>query len=335
MSNVLDKLDAISLDTSWVKLAASVTDKDYRRIVSYDNVTSYSQLTTLHTCPRMFQLDKANAKQPSLPTDDGVQSNVDFAFGHSVGGGVATLIATESLKAGLFAGFISWKADYFATNKKGNKSLAHAQIAIEQFHHQGLADEWEVYLLDDGVPAVEVAFALDCENGYTHYGHIDIILRHKVTQRLAIGEFKTTGYAQVDDASYANSSQGVSYGVVLDSIAPGFSDFEVHYFVYSSASKEWQVLPFTKSLTAKAAYLQDLLLDHSNISTYKQLGFFPQRGESCANQYGRRCKYFGICDLTSHAKEFVDLPAGTDAENVHFKFKLSELVAQQRSNNYE
>lgn len=329
---ILDKLDQITLDGNWKKLASSVTDKDYRRIVSYDNCTSYSQLQDLHTCPRMFQLNKAQAKQPSLDLDDGVQSNVDFAFGHSVGGGVATLLATTSLKAGLFASFVAWKADYFATNERGNKSLPHAQIAIEQFYHQDLLSDWQIYNLPTGEPAVELAFSINCENGYRHYGHIDIILQHKNTGRLAVGEVKTTGYASIDEASYANSNQGLSYGIVVDNIAPGNSDFEVLYLVYSSASKEWQVLSFVKSLTAKAAYLQDLLLDQGQVSQYRQLNFFPKRGESCANQFGRRCKYFGVCDLTTHARDYQDLPEDTEAENVNFHFSLSQLVTQQREN---
>ena len=51
--DAFDILDGISLDEGWKKLAASVTDKDYRKLVSYANCTSYSQLTGLHTCPRM------------------------------------------------------------------------------------------------------------------------------------------------------------------------------------------------------------------------------------------------------------------------------------------
>lgn len=326
--NIFEKLDAIQLPT-WRKLAGDVTDKEYRNIVAYDNCTSYSQLLELHTCPRMYQLNKAAAKQPSI---EGEQTNVHFAFGHSVGAGVATYMATKNLTAGLFASFVAWRADYNLTNGKG-KSLADAQFAIELFAASGIADDWEVYMLSSGQPAVELAFSVDCENGYKHYGHIDLVGKHKQTGKVAVWEFKTTGYGIVDEALYANSSQALSYSVVLDSIAPGSTTFEVNYAVYSSTKREWQALPFTKSILLKASWLQDLLLDHGTIDTYRGLNFFPKRGESCANQFGQRCRYFGICDLTGHAEDYKDLPDDRQAENVNFSFRLSELLDQQRANN--
>jgi hypothetical protein len=319
----------MELQPGWKKLAGDVTDKEYRKIVAFDNCTSYSQLLDLHRCPRLFQQEKASAKQPAS-TDYIAQPNLDFAFGHSVGAGISTLLATGSITAGLFASFVSWKADYFGDNGKG-KSLAHAQIAIEQFHHQGLLQEYDVYRLPSGEPAVEIAFMVDAENGYQHYGHIDLILQHRGTKKLAVLECKTTGYSSVDEALYYNSSQALSYSVVLDSISPGNTDYEVIYIVYSSTSREWQILPFLKSFTEKSGWLQDLLLDHASIRQYRQLNFFPKRGESCANQFGRRCKYFGICDLTTHASSYEDIPAERTAENVNFAFKLSDLVAQQRA----
>jgi len=330
MTNALDRLDRLG-DLQWKGVAGDVTGKEYRKIVAFDNCTSYSQLLDLHKCPRLYQLNKAAAKQPQLADVGWVeQSNYDFAFGHSVGAGLATYFATRSLTASLFAAFIGWQADYFANNGKG-KSLAHAQIAIEQAFHQQLLSEYDIYRLPSGAPAVEVAFCVDFENRYQHYGHIDTVLQHRETGRVAVTECKTTGFTSVDEAQYANSNQGVGYSVVLDAIAPGIADYEVLYLVYSSTAREWQILPFVKSLTEKAGWLQDILLDHASLDSYRQLAYFPKRGESCANQFGRRCKYFGICDLTDHATSFEDLAAERRAENVQFSFRLSELISHQRS----
>lgn len=334
----LEILEGLSLGgavgADWKALAGQTTDKDYRRIVAFGNVTSYSQLTTLHECPRAFQLMKADAISEGV-SDDGPQTNTDFAFGHSVGAGVQTLLATGNITAALFAGFVSWKADYFADNctekrKTPTKSIFLAQVAIESFHAMQIADEWELYTFEDGTPGVEIAFAVDMENGYQHYGHIDLVLRNRRTGKLAIGELKTTGYKSVDEALYANSSQALSYGVILDAIAPGQNDYEVFYFVYSAPERVWQVLPFTKSLTQKASWIQDILLDHGQIDTYRKLKFFPQRGESCINRFGRRCKYFGICSITDHAKSLPDIEAGTYAEDVKFRFTRSQLIESQR-----
>lgn len=326
-----------TLGANWKALSAETTNKNYRRIVACGNITSYSQLSTLHECPRAFQLMKADAisEGASNGDSDATQTNVDFAFGHSVGAGVQTLLATGNLTAALFAAFVSWKADYFADNtnekrKTPTKSIFLAQIAVESFHAMQIADEWELYTFGDGTPGVEISFAVDMENGYQHYGHIDLVLRNRRTGKLAIGEIKTTGFASVDEAVYANSSQALSYGVILDAIAPGQNDYEVFYFVYSATAKEWQVLPFTKSLTQKASWIQDILLDHSAIDTYRKLEFFPQRGESCINRYGRRCKYFGICSITGHARKLPDIDKGTYAEDVKFRFTRSELIQSQR-----
>lgn len=331
-------LDQVVLGDNWKRLAKQTTDKDYRRIVSFDNCTSYSQTQDLHACPRRYQLIKAEAKTDA-GADPVQQTNLDFAFGHSVGAGVQTLIATGKLVAGLFAGFISWKADYFADldelnagygrRTRKNKSLAYAQLAIEKFFAQGLTKDWEIYLLPDGSPAVELAFCVDTQNGFQHYGHIDLILRHLESKRIAVWELKTNGSNDIDEATYANSNQALGYGVVLDYIEPDLADYDVIYAVYSTSSMEWHILPFRKSLTQKAEWLADILLDHNNISTYRKMGFFPKRGESC-RQYNRRCKFFGICDLTSHVS-YVDLPIERQAENVNFLITKDDIIQNQRS----
>lgn len=337
-----DILDSLADKTvyegdDWKKLASQTTDKDYRQIVSFDNCTSYSQSLDLHACPRKYQLTKQEAKQPAA-VGFVQQTNLDFAFGHSVGAGIQTLIATGDLTKGLFAGFISWKADYFADaddiaakwgkRTKKCKSLAYAQLAIEKFFSQGLSNEWEIVILPDGSPAVEIAFVVDTENGYKHYGHIDLLLRSKTTGRIAVWELKTTGYADVDEASYANSSQALSYGVVLDVIYPELSEYDVIYAVYSSTGMEWTTLPFRKSLTQKAEWIQDVLLDHNAIKTYRSLNFFPKRGESC-KLFNRRCQYFGTCDLTSHV-QYTDLPEGREAEKSHFTITLTDILKHQK-----
>ena len=336
MKESLDSLlDSVNL-SSPRSLAALTTDKEYRKIVSFDNCTSYSQQGDLHACPRRYQLIKYDAKHGG---SEGIeQLNLDFAFGHSVGAGVQTYLATRDLTSALFAGFISWKADYFADadeqaarfgkRTRKNKNINYASLAVEKFAAQGLADEWEIFVLPSGQPAVEVAFVLDCENGYKHYGHIDLIMRNRNSGKIAVFELKTAGFVDPDEALYANSAQALSYSLVVDAIAPGQSEYDVVYLVYSAPSMEWHSMPFRKSLTQKAEWIQDLLFDQNNIKIYRELKFFPKRGESC-RQFNRRCKYFGICDVTSHIT-YTDLPPARDAENVNFKFTLSEIITAQK-----
>jgi hypothetical protein len=183
--------------------------------------------------------------------------------------------------------------------------------------------------MPDGSPAVEVAFCVDTQNGYQHYGHIDFIMRHRITGKISVWEGKTDGgWGGIDEAKYANSSQGLGYGVILDHLEPELSDYEVIYPIYETAELEWHILPFRKSLTQKAEWLQDILLDHNNITTYRKLGFFPKRGESC-KQFNRRCEFFGTCDLTSHVR-YADLPADRQAEVVQLVVTRDEIVRTQR-----
>jgi hypothetical protein len=94
-------------------------------------------------------------------------------------------------------------------------------------------------------------------------------------------------------------------------------------------------MPFHKSRTAKAEWLQDILLDHSILGTYKRIKFYPKRGDACLNKYGRTCQWFGQCDMSIDSlfpnREEVNLEGVDKVEAVDFKFTLSQLVEAQQS----
>ncbi len=327
-------------------ISANTSDKGYRKLIAHGNVTSYSKLQLLHTCPRLFQLEmlKQN-KELGAPKLAEPQMNIDFAFGHAVGAGIQTLAATNSLQAGQFAAFLAWKADYNADkkdrwDKSVGKNLDLAIYAVEkfwQFWNTDLSD-WEVAILPNGKPAVELAFGVDTKNGYYHFGHIDTVLRSKSTGRLAVWEGKTTGTENVAEATYANSYQALGYSVVVDAVAATLGlnspDYEVLYVVYSSKTREFQLLPFTKSRTQRAEWLQDLLLSHAMIDKYHELQFFPKRGDACINQYGRTCAWFGQCHMRTESLfpglVPVKLEKVEHLESLDFMFTLDDLVAAQK-----
>lgn len=326
------------------RISANTSDKAYRRLTARANVTSYSKLSQLHQCPRKYELDQLEANNLAAVESD--TPNLHFAFGHSVGAGIQTYAATRSLQAALFAGFLAWKAPWDAeqTNKKDEptgKSLTWAQLAIEKFGYfaQRELSEFEVVKLPDGRPATELSFAIDMENGYYHFGHIDTVLRSNISGGLVVWEGKTTGFENIDEATYANSSQALGYSVVVDAIAQQLgasgTEYEVLYIVYSSSTREFQLLPFGKSRTQRAEFLQDLLLDHATLKQYQTLKFYPKRGESCYNAgFRSRCHWFGQCTM-SNKSLFADLEVRKlesveEVESVDFKFTLSELVAAQR-----
>ena len=326
-------------------IAGSTTDKEYRRLVANGNCTSFSKLATLHSCPRLYELEqlKANSKAAQLEPET---VNLDFAFGHSVGAGIQTYGATKNLVAAQWAAFLSWRApwDAEAFDKRDipkYKSLTWALYAVEKFAwfmEQELSD-WEVLRLpNSNKPAVELSFGIDCGNGYFHFGHIDAVLQHKETKKIAVWEGKTTTFESVEDAVYGNSYQALGYSVVLDALAdqlsfPG-SDYEVFYIVYSSKAREFTLLPFTKNKTQRAEWLQDMLLSHATLDTYKQLQFFPKRGDNCINKYGRKCQWYGQCHMKNSSLlpgvEVGQVASMEQVESVDFKFSIAELVAAQK-----
>lgn len=323
--SALDKLAAIPINLSF----KDTSNKSYNKLQQWRNVTSYSMLAELHACPRKFQLIKARAAEGREQA-----ANVDFAFGHAVGSGVQAWLASNGdMTAAIFNGFMAWQVPYTAAIENKKKSIWQATQAIMSYatFHQDQLDEWQVWVLPNGKPAIELSFSIDFENGYKHYCHVDVILQHKITGKLAVQENKTSGFKTIEPAVYANSSQALSYAVLIDQLVDDTS-FEVFYAVYSTVSEEWQLLPFTKSTSLKAEWINDVLLDHAALSTYDQLGFYPKRGESCFN-FMRRCEFFGSCNLTSHLSHPANLPQDQEAERVDFAFTISAIRAKQHARN--
>jgi len=311
----------------------STSKKAYQNLLRYGNVTSYSQLTELHRCPRKFQLMKQQAdKRASL---DAVEENLDFAFGHAVGAGVQSYMVTKDLDSALFNAFMAWNAGFDERDQKGSKSIWEAHIAVEKFvpfADEVLAD-WEILTLESGKPAIEIAFSIHAERGNRHYGHMDLGMRNIRSGRVAVGEVKTTKYKQVEEAFYANSGQGVSYATMLETLYPGITEYDVNYLVYSSSAREWNLLPFTKTVKNKAEWIKDLLLDHSMIETYERIHFYPKRGEACYS-FNRRCQYFGECNLVADGP-LPRLEATEEAEPVDYILRLEDIINVQKQRNDE
>lgn len=209
-----------------------------------------------------------------------------------------------------------------------------AFLAVEKFSHwweEHMAGEWELAYFNNK-PATEVTFLLDLENGYYHAGHIDVVLRNRVSGKYLVLEIKTTAIKNVDEAQYGNSEQPLGYSLVLDAIAENLdatNSFEVLYLVYSSTERKLIPFTFKKQRTERAEWLQDLLLDHSLISTYRKLSLFPKRGNSCWS-FGGRCPHYGTCDLGAFKDNFdfreykrssMELPERTD-----FEFTLGDIT---------
>lgn len=330
LSSVLDS------DVSSSTTAFAVRKDNYSQLVAIQNLSSYSMQQNLYSCPRKFQL----AKMEADCVDSGErENNVDFAFGHAVGAGVAEYDKSQDLKRAYWAAFLAWNLDLLETKapKEGGreqkKSFGHAMYALnlyeEFFQEEGLGEYDVAY--------TEAVLGVDFEDGNFYTGHVDTILKHKVLGSYLIKENKTTGFAAVDPALYANSDQGLGYSAVVSAL--GATEYEVFYCIYSCPEQRWIAMRFVKSPLAKAEWLQTQLLFGTEKDEYARINFFPRRGGSCF-QFNRRCKYFETCDFNTQAvfgKRFDELRRiesleELDAiERLDFKLTLTDLIQSQES----
>lgn len=270
---------------------------------------SYSYDQILHLCARRFEIMQnwpADVKR-TISKEEDVQAvatltegegNVDFAFGHCVHAGVQRLFLDSNLDAAIWEAFRAWDIHLLNTHKSKSFWTAIDAIHKAQVLVQNIKDEgWEVFTVK-GKPSIELNFLIHLVKGHKYQGHIDIILRHKQTGEYKVFEIKTTVFVNVDEAMYANSAQPLGYSVIMDTIAPNQVNYEVTYLIWSEAKsgRQWHVMPFMKSRTAKAEWIRDVMSDVDIVEKYKAEGYFPKRGEACY-AFFRRCPYFGTCNL--------------------------------------
>lgn len=302
----------------------ATSKKNYGRLLQYRNVTSYSQLEQFYRCPRKFQLQKERAAF-NAGYEQGM--NVDFAFGHAVGSGIQHYLMTRNLPESWINAMLAWSADWESEIAKKRKNLWGALIAVEKFVHvwADSLDEWELVIMPDGKPAVEVSISIHCGNGYKHYMHVDLVMRNRRTGKIAVWDAKTTGFNEPEEALYANSSQALGYAVALEYIlGTEVFDYEVFYLVYSSTDREWTLLPFNKNFLESAEFVKDLVITQDMITNYDEMEFYPKRGASCY-EFFRRCEFFGECNLT--ADERLPLLAEEDeAERADYVISLQSVI---------
>lgn len=258
---------------------------------------SYSGLLTLHTCPRLFQLEKLNAE---VEASEDFEASVTFAFGHVVGLGIQLHFEGYSEDQIIWRLFQFWEPDLLVSNEKQKKSFWLALGAIRNFlslRANGFLSEWEL-VYHESKPATELSFAVNIPGGFRYRGFVDAVLQNKITGAIMVLEVKTTSATNLNPASYKNSAQAVGYSVVLDHLFPDLSAYEVLYLVYSTKSLEYTPLPFPKSYLQRALWIQEILLDVEMIKMYEEKQVYPMHGESCI-QYYMECKYLQTCTMST------------------------------------
>lgn len=258
---------------------------------------SYSSLLNFHKCPRKFQLQKLNAPI-SNPEDS--SSSLTFQFGHTVGKGIQDVLESKPLDQCLWEAFIEWECELDVVNPKQNKSFWGALSAITQFHSMhanGYLDGYKLVTYQDK-PACELSFVIHLPDGFKYRGFVDAVLEHEITGKVMVLEVKTTSATSVNPAQYKNSAQAIGYSIVLDTLFPSLSSYEVLYLVYQTKSESYAQLPFEKSYYSRALWIRELLLDIELLKMYESSSIYPMHGESCY-EFFRECEYLQTCTLST------------------------------------
>jgi PD-(D/E)XK nuclease superfamily len=288
---------------------------------------SYSSVLTLHSCPRKFQLAKLRT---TFRTEESEKSNITFAYGHIVGEALQLAIEGRSEQEIIWRMFLGWHTDLFAEDPKLNKSFFGAVIALKRFlslQSAGFLKEYDLVYYN-GKPACELSFAVHFPDGFRLRGFVDAVLVHRETGKVLVLECKTTGSATINPATYKNSAQAIGYSIVLDSIFPNISSYEVLYLIYNTKSGEYLPIPFQKTYLQRALWIRELLLDIETIKMYEEAEVYPMHGESCYSFF-RECEYLNVCQLST---EYLTKPCTADQEDkteYQITLTLDDLLTTQ------
>jgi hypothetical protein len=321
---------AILLDGSERNVRTSFSEPGYEGSVDYRiRQLSYSSLLTLHSCPRKFQLYKLRTTQRA---EESIKSTITFAYGHIVGEAIQLAFNNCGTEKIIWKMFLGWHTDLFAADEKLNKSFFGAVIAIKRFiamREAGFLSDYELVNYN-GKPAAELSFCINFPDGFRFRGHVDAVLRNRLTEEIIVLECKTTGAATTNTAQFKNSAQAIGYSVVLDAIFPNLSSYTVLYLIYNTKQGEYSAIPFTKSFLQRALWIRELLLDIDTIKMYEDSGIYPMRGESCYSFF-RECEYINSCSLSTALLTKSCTPEEEDTMNYQINLSLADLLESQLS----
>lgn len=290
---------------------------------------SHSSRTTLHKCPRKYQLYRLNSKDSG---EEDREQGVTFAYGSAVGVGIQSTLENKTEDQIILDTFLAWDVDLLDENQRQKKSFWLAVFAVQRFmqlREEGYLADYELVYYN-GKPAVELSFRITLPGGYTYRGYVDGVLRNTKTGEILVLECKTSS-GNPNSAQYKNSGQALGYSVILDKLFPELSAYEVLYLVYGTKQLEYTEFYFEKSLLLRALWLQELLIDTQHIELYEHYQTYPMHGESCYDFF-RECEYLGLCTLSTDklvkplTQQYLDKLA---AEEYMFEVDFDELVRNQ------
>jgi len=322
----------------------AVSLKDRLRIAANPGITintretltvSYSSLELFNTCPRKFELYKIHPMEFERDTSPAL------SLGSAVGVGYARFL---ELSAQGRLGYNevqddvlleTWRA-YYPPLEDNLRSLSKAHVIVEALS----TTPWKANGADDpcdwvlasfnGKPAVELSFCIQLTPQMVYTGYLDGVMYSSSTGAYRPLELKTSSLTSNLEVNFHNSSQGLAYALIIDTLSGGKQQvFDVHYRVAQlHRTKAEAYRPtihdffFHKTLMDRLEWLIGLQLEVERIGRYLEVSMFPKRGGSCLS-WGRPCPFYGVCNITSGSTDSIK----EEEKEFQFYFKLDDLIA--------
>lgn len=304
-------------------------------IAKHLKLLSHSSDELLNECSRKYEIQKFRSRFGAMEWNEG---DFHLDFGSIVGIGVQEYMKNKSFDEAYWKMFNSWKPSIDTTDGEDKKkTFWHSLIAIDKFK-VFLENEMQYHDLVsfDGAPAVELGFFIDCGDGFSYRGFLDMLLWNGLSEELVPWEGKTEGgYPEPNEASYRNKGQHKGYKLVIDAVSrrlnlPVANSYDALYGVYKPMKEEWYRFNFKTSNVTLARWLKGLMIQKERIIMMAENNFFPINGASCFKYY-KPCKYFGTCEASDDmlfGKNWEKLEPRLENPNEVYKFhfKLDELI---------
>ena len=255
---------------------------------------------------------------------DSKYNNVHLDYGTAFGVGLQTLLETQGdLETAIWKMMLT----YNYANETVQKCELSLIAALQSFHSLWDYSSWKLI-------SSELSFKLVLDKATQDYfcGYVDAVVQNIHSGIYAVIEAKTTGMRlEKLEPMYSNSPQGIGYSLVLDAVVAGEkgeASWTILYLVnqlkFSSHLPTLHIYPFEKTRKDKLEWLLTLQLDYKRMLGYRELGFWPKRGDHCMT-YNRPCPLYGVCDIPMDGHEGMI----KQEDDWDYTFDLGTLLEQQ------
>ncbi len=296
---------------------------------------SYSSIELFNTCPRKFELYKIHPMEFKRDTSPAL------SLGSAVGVGYARyleLTAEGKKSLSQIADDVlleTWRA-YYPPLEDNLRSISKAHVIVDALMEtpwaaNGQDDpcDWELASFN-GKPAAELSFCIQLTPNIVYTGYLDGVMYSPSTGAYRPLELKTSSLTNNLEVNFKNSSQGLAYALIIDTLSGGKQQvFDVHYRVAQlHRTKQDAYRPsihdfyFHKTLMDRLEWLIGLQLEVERIGRYLEVSMFPKRGGSCLS-WGRPCPFYGVCNITSGTTDKMK----EEIKDFQFYFKIDDLIA--------